>query len=175
MHADLPEGPHWLEEFQRLSRQPSPVPSPERPAVPPQPAKDRRRRHERFRPEDARVNVTEGGLLAAIGVGRENLCQVPLDLSEGGAKVQLSRRLAVGTKVKVRLEIERFGDALSAAGVVRWCHQSAKNPSTFFAGIMFTDLDPLEEKKIGAMREWFTSSKCHKLRRARERKADPFA
>ncbi len=116
-----------------------------------------------------------GGLLAAIGVGLESLGQVPVDLSEGGAKVLLTRRLATGTKVHVRLEIEKFGDALSASGIVRWCHQSAKNPSAFFAGIMFTDLDPLQKKKISAMREWFTSSKCLKLRRAKAREADPFA
>ena len=172
MEADASKGPHWLGEFQRLAGKSTPAPAPPGPPPASPAAADRRRRHARFRPEDARIQVTPDGLLAAIGVGRENLAREPLDLSEGGAKVLLSRRLGVGAKVLVRIEIDKFADALSASGVVRWCHQSAKNPSDFFAGIMFTDLAPAEAKKIAAMRDWFTSSKCIKLRRMKARQSE---
>jgi hypothetical protein len=169
MGTEGPKGTDWRAEFQQLNKKNSSSPS--------EPAGSasrglQRRRHERFRPEEARVSVYQGGLLASIGVGRENLARIPVDLSEGGARIALHERLKPGTKVQVRIAIDKFGDAIEAAGVVRWCFESRTQPGDFHAGIMFTDLEPSTKRLIAAMRDWFTSSKCLKVRAARAREGD---
>ena len=163
----------WLEEFKRLNQGSPSASPPSDPMAPP--SQDRRRRHARFDLDDARVDLFDGGLLAAIGVGRGNLALAPLDLSEGGLRVRLRRRIKTGTKVKIRLEIERHGDAVEATGVVRWCFESGTRPGDFYAGVMFTNLNASQKRKIILMRDWFTSPQFGALRAARRRKTDtPF-
>lgn len=161
---------NWFEEFKRLNPD-APSASPP-PAPKPPPTQDRRRRHPRFDLDEARVDLFEGGLLAAIGVGRTNLARAPLDLSEGGVRVLLHRRIKTGTKVKIRLEIEKHGDAVEATGVVRWCFESGERPGDFYAGVMFTNLNASLKRKIVLMRDWFTSPQFRALRAARRRKTD---
>lgn len=166
MEPQRPKHADWRAEFQELNQKDCPSPGGAAGSASRSP---QRRRHERFRPEEARVSVYRGGLLASIGVGRENLARIPLDLSEGGARIVLCERLKPGTKVRVRIAIDKFGDAIEAAGGVRWCFESGTRPGDFHAGVLFTDLDPSTTRLIAAMRDWFTSSKCLKLRAARAR------
>ena len=169
MGAERTKDADWRAEFQQLNQKGSPSPSTPAAFAP---RSEQRRRYERFRPHQASVSVFQGGLLASIGVGRENLARIPLDLSEGGARIALHRRIKPGTKVRVRIAIDKFGDAIEAAGEVRWCFESGTQPGDFHAGVMFTDLDPSTKKLIAAMRDWFTSSKCLKVRAARQREGD---
>ena len=158
----------WLEEFRRINQEsssPSTAPKNSSPL-------DRRRQHPRFELDEARANLFEGGLLAAIGIGRENLARMPLDLSEGGLRVLVHRRIKVGTKVKIHLEIDKHRDAVQATGVVRWCFESASRPGDFYAGVMFTNLSASQKRKITLMRDWFTSPQFRALRAARRRNTD---
>lgn len=158
---------NWYSEFKRLNASSTPAPSP--PVSPAShPKADGRRIHTRFCLDEASVALSEGGLLAAFGVGR-NLARSPVDLSEGGLRVLLQGRVKIGTKVKLRLEIARQGDAVDASGVVRWCFESGSKPGDFYAGIMFTDLGERERRKISRMRDWFTSAQFKALSAARKR------
>ena len=128
-----------------------------------------RRRHHRFDINDTSLTLYRHGLLTLIGVGKENKAKVAVNLAEGGLQVIIRERLAVGAKVKVRLEIEKFRDAIETTGVVRWCYQNSKKKDDFHAGIQFEDLNPAEGRKIASMREWFTSPAFRAMRETKSR------
>jgi hypothetical protein len=69
--------------------------------------------------------------------------------------------------VIVRLEIESHGDSVEATGIIRWCFDSGKKPGDYFAGVMFTNLQAAQRRKIALMRDWFTSPQFRALRAAR--------
>jgi hypothetical protein len=96
-----------------------------------------------------------------------------VDLAEGGARLFLHRRLRAGTRVRVRIEMERYKDAIEAPAVVRWCYQSAHRKDDFHAGVMFLDLHPSQKKKVALMRDWFTSPQYKALRESRRRARGP--
>ena len=135
-----------------------------------------RRRHARFDLADTTLTLYRDGLLTLIGMGRENKAKAAMNLSEGGLQVIVKERLHVGAKVKIRLEIEKFKDAIEAAGVVRWCYQNSKRKDDFHVGIQFEDLSPAEGRKIASMREWFTSPAFRAIRETKARsKKDDFS
>jgi hypothetical protein len=70
MGPERPKHADWRAEFQELNKKGSPSPSARAASAP---RSEQRCQHERFRPEKARVSVFQGGLLASIGVRRENL------------------------------------------------------------------------------------------------------
>jgi hypothetical protein len=171
--------PDWFKEFQKAkasSDAPPGAPAKERGSEStssrPAPSGSERRRHERFEMGDARTLVYRDGVLTLLGVGKENKARVALDLSEGGLRILCEERIPVGTKVRVRIEIEKYDDAIEALGTVRWCFQSAKRKEDFFAGIMFSNLDAAQSRKIGLMREWFTSPQYRAMRETDRRKKD---
>lgn len=129
-----------------------------------------RRRHHRFDLNDTAVTLYREGLLTLIGVGKENKAKVAINLSEGGIQVIIRERLQIGAKVKIRLEIAKFKDAIEAAGVVRWCYQNAQRKDDFHAGIQFENLPGTETRKIASMREWFTSPAFRAVRETKNRK-----
>jgi Tfp pilus assembly protein PilZ len=148
--------PDWFKKFKELntkaadaSATPRAVPRPGDPAE--------RRRHVRFDLDATSVTLYRDGLLSLIGMGKENKAKVAVNLSEGGLQAITRERLAAGTKVKIRLEMEKFKDAIEAPGVVRWCFQNSKRKDDFHVGIQFDELPPAEARKIASMREWFTS------------------
>lgn len=126
------------------------------------------RRHPRFRVEGARVRLYREGFLTALGLVRSNKGRTVLDLSEGGARVLLTEHLAPRTKVRLRIEMERYQDTLEAVGEVRWCVPRGK-PPTFQAGIQFTEIGPAVRRKIAHMHEWFASPQYKALREKRLR------
>ena len=101
--------------------------------------------------------VYEQGLLASIGIGRINQARSAVNLSEGGVLVRTHDRMKSGTKVKVRLDIEKFDDVIEAEGVVCWCFQSAKEEANFYAGIRFLNMPSAVASKIAKLRGYYTS------------------
>jgi Tfp pilus assembly protein PilZ len=121
----------------------------------------------RFRVDDTVPLVYEKGLLSALGIGRTNQARAAINLSEGGILVRTNDKMKTGTKVKVRLEIEKFNDIIEAEGVVRWCFQSAKEMNNFYAGIRFTKVPPTVTSKIAQLRGYFTSPEYRSRRKAK--------
>ncbi len=154
--------PEWFQEFQNANR---PSASPPRP--------EERRRFPRFEIDGATGTLQPAGLLGFLRWGRHNLARCAVDLAEGGARLLLHRRLRAGTRVRVRIEMERYKDAIEAPAVVRWCYQSARRKDDFYAGVMFLKLDPSQQKKVALMRDWFTSPQYKALRESRRRARGP--
>jgi hypothetical protein len=118
-------------------------------------ARPEQRMHPRFKVEGATAILGKGRLLLSLGLGPRKSAVV--NLSQGGVLVKSTKSFPVETRLRVRIEIPKPEDVLECDGEVRWCAQSAKNDACFYVGIRFERLDPLLEKKIGQMREWFTS------------------
>lgn len=116
--------------------------------------------------------VYQHGLLTSIGIGRVNQARAAVNLSEGGVLVRTHDRMKSGTKVKVRLEIEKLNDIIEAEGVVRWCFQCAKEESNFYAGIGFTQVPPPVASKIAKLRGYFTSPE-YRNKTAGKRRRNP--
>lgn len=116
--------------------------------------------------------VYEHGFLTSIGIGRINQARAAVNLSEGGVLVRTHDRMKSGTKVKVRLEIEKLNDIIEAEGVVCWCFQCAKEESNFYAGIRFTQVPPSVASKIAKLRGYFTSPE-YRSKAAVKRRRDP--
>lgn len=159
MAASGPPPDEWFEEFKKANQGASPAPR--------DAAGKERRRHPRFDTEEVRVCLTEEGLLSVFGLGKSNKALKALDLSEGGVRLQTTERLKPGVKVRIRLEIEKYQDAIEAVGEVRWSHQGGPRKTDFFAGIMFVKLDSGQLRKIALMREWFQSPQYKAMKVAR--------
>lgn len=126
----------------------------------------------RFRIEDASAEMFVKGFFTSFGLGRVNKGRAAINLSEGGVMLLVSETVPVGTKVTVRIDMEKYEDIIEATGVVRWCEQSARSDKDFYAGIQFTGLGDADLKKIAKMREWFTSPE-YKTRTATRRRNNP--
>jgi hypothetical protein len=131
------------------------------------------RKHPRFRLEDARIELYLKGFLARMGIGRKNEARVAVNLSEGGIMVSTHGKLAPGTRVQVRIEMEKFKDVIETEGEVRWCYVSARDASAYYSGIQFVKLAPEHIARIGQMRAWFTSPEYKQRSATRRRLADP--
>lgn len=131
------------------------------------------RQHSRFRIEDAKTELYLKGFLSRMGIGRKNEARVAVNLSEGGIMVSTQGKLAPGTKVQLRIEMEKFKDVIDAEGEVRWCYVSARDASEYYAGIQFLKLPAPAVSKINQMRAWFTSPEFRQRSATRRRMADP--
>lgn len=127
---------------------------PSGPAGPKPVPHDNRRAHVRFPVPGARVLLYREGFLAALGLGRNNKGREVCDLSEGGARVQVTERLAPETRVRFRITLEKLPDPIEIGGVVRWCNRKGAN---YEAGIMFDKDDAGVRQKISQLRQWFAS------------------
>lgn len=136
-----------------------------------QPKQDNRRKHPRFQVDGTSASLHRDGFLRAIGLGRSNKGRSALDISETGARVLVTERLLPDTKVRLRIEIERYKDAIEVGGKVCWCRENTKTGS-FQAGIRFSDSDATLRRKIALMHEWFSSPQYKAVRekRLRERR-----
>jgi hypothetical protein len=152
----------WFKEFQELNKASAPSPSGSKDS--------NRRKHPRFELDGASASLYREGLLSFIGVGKDNVARSALDLSEGGVRLLLQERVAPGTKVRVRIHMEKYQEEIVASGVVRWCFRSAKNSTDYYAGVMFTEVDGSNLKKIALMKEWFTSPQFKAMRETRLQK-----
>jgi len=132
-------------------------------------ARQELRKHFRFRIDDASAKMYVKGFLTSIGLGKVNKARAAINLSESGTLLLAHEKIPPGTKVLVRIEMERFEDVIEAEGVVRWCKQSGRSDKDWYAGIEFKGLSPADGKKIANMREWFTSPE-YKTRTATRRR-----
>ena len=130
------------------------------------------RQHARFRVEDAKTEIYLKGFLAKLGIGRKNEARGAVNLSEGGILIRTHGRVKNGTKVKVRLDLEKFKDVIEAEGVVRWCFKGGGEGSDFYAGIRFTHVPEQAAAKISRLRGYFTSPE-YRSRNAARRRRDP--
>ena len=130
------------------------------------------RKHLRFRVDDASAQLHVMGFLTSIGLGRANQARAAVNLSEGGVLLLVRKLLAPGTRVRVRIEMEKYADVIEAEGVVQWCEPSARSEKDYYAGIAFTGLAAADLKKIAQMREWFHSPE-YQARRATRRRLKP--
>jgi len=126
----------------------------------------------RFKVEDVVPWVYEKGLLTALGIGRENRAKETINLSTGGTLVRMGQRIKPGTKVGVRLDVEKFNDVIEVEGVVRWCFQSVQDPRNFYAGIQFTHVSRSMKSKMAQLQNYFMSPEF-KSKTARRRLKDP--
>ncbi|HVR85952.1 MAG TPA: PilZ domain-containing protein [Planctomycetota bacterium] len=134
--------------------------------------KNELRRSTRFQIDEAVPLVYKKGLLQALGLGRINEARAAVNLSEGGLLVRTHDRVQIGTKVRVRLEIEKFQDVVEAEGVVRWCFRGAGDGGHYYAGIRFTQVAAKMAAKISRLRGYFTSPE-YRCRNAARRRRDP--
>jgi hypothetical protein len=126
----------------------------------------------RFKVEDVQALVYEKGLLTQLGIGIQNRAKEAINLSTGGILVRMGDRMKRGTKVGVRLEIERFNDIIEAEGIIRWCFQAAKDTRNYYAGIQFTKIAPTMAAKISRLQSYFMSPE-YKSKTARKKLKDP--
>jgi hypothetical protein len=158
------------------NKESSSIPAPAGKNEPPSSGQLRRvelRRHPRFRAEDASAQLFVKGFLTTLGIGRKNEAQTAINLSEGGALLLIHTRLKVGSPVQVRIKLEKYQDVIEADGTVRWCFQSAREQSDFYAGVEFRSLPPAQAALIGKMRSWFTSPEYKQKSATRKRLAPP--
>jgi len=130
------------------------------------------RRHVRFVPERAVAQLYPKGLLTTIGIGRDTQERMVVNLSESGALIVLDAKLPIGTKVQVRIEMEQYKDVIETEGEIRWCYQSARDATAFYAGVMFKNLTASQASRIGKMRDWFTSPE-YRLKSSTRRRMAP--
>ncbi len=131
------------------------------------------RRHPRFRADEASARLYVKGFLTTLGIGRRNETGSAVNLSEGGALLLLQTRLKPGSPVQVHIEIEKYKDIIEAEGVVRWCFQSAREQTDFYAGVQFRALPAAQAALIAKMRSWFTSPEYKQKSATRKRLAPP--
>jgi hypothetical protein len=179
MAAPDPKSDEWFDEFRKLNTHgatPSGAPGGEASSAnndPPAPKGSERRRFGRFEVDLASTQLYKEGLLAFIGVGKGNLARTAIDVSEGGAQILVHERLAPGTKVRVKIAVEKYKEVIEAAGIVRWCYQSAKKKEDFFIGVQFQAMETAQGRKLSAMRDWFTSPQYKAVKQGRRRDKPP--
>jgi Tfp pilus assembly protein PilZ len=130
---------------------------------------DERRKHFRFEIDDCQATLYRDGLLTVLGVGKNNRARAALDLSEGGVRFLTQERFPIGSKVRMIIEMERYKEQIEGSGEVRWCYQSTKNSEDYYCGVEFSDLPASEKRKIGLMRDWFTSPQYRAVRDTKRR------
>jgi c-di-GMP-binding flagellar brake protein YcgR len=163
-------GGDWFGEFQKANA-PAPTPPPQ--GLPP--GADRRR-HFRFEVDEASASLYRAGLLTLLRVGKTNFARTAIDLSEGGVRLLLEQRLPIGTRVRIRIHMEKYDDDIQTAGEVRWCFESARKAGEFYAGVRFDPLETSQCRKIALMKDWFTSPQYKAIRdtRIRQKKLSGF-
>lgn len=132
------------------------------------------RRYPRFKVDDeASIILYPDKLLNFVGIGTSNRAKAAINLSEGGVLVRTGERLEKGSRVRLTISIEKFGDRFECVGQVCWCYAAAHVTKEFFAGIRFVDLPEADRKKIEKMRSWFTSKEYRHKTKFRKKDEGP--
>jgi hypothetical protein len=103
------------------------------------------REHPRITPADCTASVFAGGML---GYSSKNIGRKLIDLSEGGAQLDLLEKLDPGKRVKVQLAFKTYG-TMEAEGEIRWCKRNTMilDPH-FLVGVKFTKVSEDNLHKI---------------------------
>ena len=157
------------------SATPSPIPTPNKSGDSSSSLRGRAelRRHPRFKTDEATAQIGLKGLLTSLGIGRRSTARTAVNLSEGGILVLTDTKLKAGSRVQIKIEVEKYKDVIECEGEVRWCYQSARDASDFYAGIQFSNLSPTQTALIGKMRSWFTSPEYRAKSATKKRLAPP--
>lgn len=117
-----------------------------------------RRRHTRFQPREIAIFLARsGGLMRIFGAKGDNLASSILDLSEGGLRVAITRRVPVGSKVRVEFRVNRLKDMLEAEGQVLWIAVHPVQRGLFVIGVRFGELPPERAQMISGWRTYFNA------------------
>jgi c-di-GMP-binding flagellar brake protein YcgR len=109
----------------------------------------------RFQVDDYVVTLVRQGTLSGEGL-RRNLARNVIDLSRTGMQLSVTEPFDPGTLVRLTLHLNKFADALEAAGEVRW---SRPDGAHYRAGVRFVNLSEDRRKMIDFMTKWFTRQK----------------
>jgi Tfp pilus assembly protein PilZ len=150
---------NWFAEDGKTPRAPKPAP----PAFPVRP--DNRRKHARFHVTSTQVQLHRDGFLSALSLGGNKALKV-CDLSQGGARILATEKLALKQKVRLKITLEKYQDNIEIAGEVVWCYPST-NRKDFFVGVKFSMENAVTARKMAALQEWFTSPQYQALRSRR--------
>lgn len=132
-----------------------------------------RRRHHRFQPREITIFLARaGGLMRIFGAKGENLATSILDLSEGGLRVAVSRRVPVGAKVQVEFRVDRLKDRLEAEGEVLWIAVHPVSRGQFILGVKFGPLPPERAQMISGWRTYFNAPQVKQRDTTKMRKRD---
>jgi hypothetical protein len=123
--------------------------------------------------DEATLQINIKGFLTSFGIGLKNEARSAVNLSEGGILAVTQAKLTPGTRLRIKIEIEKYKDVIEADGEVRWCFQSAREASDFYTGIQFKNLPQAHAALIGKMRAWFTSPEFKQKTATRRRLAPP--
>lgn len=66
------------------------------------------RRHRRFGVDEASAALYREGLLLKLGLGKRNRARAAVDLSEEGIRLVAAVPLLPGTRVRIRIEMEKY-------------------------------------------------------------------
>ena len=130
-----------------------------------------RRRHRRFHPRicEFSLRVRAGGLLGSLLKRSQDVEATVLDLSEGGARLIAHGRCTRGGRVEVLIQVKLFQDVLGLPGTVVWCADHAEKSGYMRLGVRFRDLDPVEARKIAALRDYVGSPEFRQKESVRRR------
>jgi c-di-GMP-binding flagellar brake protein YcgR len=81
---------------------------------------DSRQKHRRILVNEAEVNCTVSGLMGALGLSG-NIAKSLVDLSEGGCKLILEKKVEPGQKVKLHFSFKHPSLKFGSDGVVKRC------------------------------------------------------
>jgi hypothetical protein len=138
------------------------------------PAPKNIRRWPRFKVDDeASVVVYPEKLLNFMGIGRANRAKAAVNLSAGGVLVRASEKIPKGTRVRLKISLQKFGDQFDCVGQVCWCFAAARSTHEYYMGISFIDLPEADAKKIEKLRAWFTSAEYKHKTRLRKKDEGP--
>jgi hypothetical protein len=137
--------------------QPPPREAKAPPPPPPQKASfpSNRRRHVRFFIEGARVEVEEKKWVA-LPFPKGNNRRRLLDLSEGGVCMICTEKVELGTRVRLKIIVEKVREEIEVFGEVRWCRQDQHSSKIFLVGALFVDLDAEQTRKLQLLEVLFS-------------------
>ena len=81
---------------------------------------DTRQKHRRVLAKETEVTCTVAGFMGALGLSG-NIAKTLVDLSEGGCKLILEKKVDVGQKVKLHFSFKHPALKVSSDGIVRRC------------------------------------------------------
>lgn len=131
-----------------------------------------RRRYKRFLPRECDLSLVQeqtGFLKIFLGRHKQNMARAVVDLSEGGARFVTKGRLAVGTHVRVTINVRLFNDTLNFTGTVCWVSEHQQRGKQYYTGVLFDAISPLQARKISSIRDYLLSPQYRQKEETRRR------
>jgi hypothetical protein len=136
------------------------------------PAVNDKREHPRFKVEGAVATLGKPGFLASLGLGSSHSPVV--NLSKGGAMIQVHKLLPAESVHPLRIEIPKYNEVIETQAEIRWGGQSARKEKLFFVGVAFKGMSSLDLKKIGHLYEVLSSAEYRAMSAVRKDASSAF-